>query len=90
MICRSKRLVPNCASREGQLEQAQRAQSERASRRTELETHLEELKQGTKRLEELREDERESLNALDKLRKAWPKPKPTLNQSCIQRRNAAS
>ena len=56
--------------REGQLEQAQRPQSERASRRAELKTDREELKQETKRLEELQEHERESLDALDKLRKA--------------------
>ena len=56
--------------REGQLEQAQRAQSARASRRAELKTDREELKQETKRLEELQENERESLDALDKLRQA--------------------
>ena len=56
--------------REGQLEQAQRAQSERASRRAELNTDQKELKQETERLEELREHERESLDSLNKLRKA--------------------
>ena len=55
--------------REGQLEQAQRAQTERASRRAELKTDREELNQETRRLQELQEQERESLAALDKLRK---------------------
>ena len=57
-------------NREGQLEQAQRAQSERASRRAELNTDREELKQETKRLKELQEHQRESLDALEKLRRA--------------------
>ena len=56
--------------REGQLEQAQRAQSERASRRAELKADRKELEQEIKRLEERQEHERESLDALDKLRKA--------------------
>ena len=56
--------------REGQLEQAQRARSERASRRAELKADRKELKQEIKRLEERQEHERESLGALDKLRKA--------------------
>ena len=56
--------------REGQLEQAQRAQSERASRRAELKADRGELEQEIKRLEERQEHERESLHALDKLRKA--------------------
>ncbi len=56
--------------RDGQLEQAQRAQSERASRRAELKADRKELEQEIKRLEERQEHERESLDALDKLRKA--------------------
>ena len=57
-------------NRQLQLDQAQRIQSERESRRTELKTDREKLKQQTNRLEELREHERESQVALDKLRKA--------------------
>ena len=56
--------------REGQFEQAQRAQSERASRRAELKTSQEGLRLETERLEELQERERESLAALDELRQA--------------------
>ena len=56
--------------REGQFEQAQRAQSERASRRAELKTNQEGLRLETERLEELQERERESLVALDELRQA--------------------
>ena len=56
--------------REGELEQAQRVQSERATRREELRTAQEELRQETERLEELQEQERESLAVLDELRQA--------------------
>ena len=56
--------------REGQLEQAQRAQSERKSRRGELKTALEELRRESERLEELQERERESQDALEELRQA--------------------
>ena len=55
---------------ERQSEQAERAQSERASRGAELETDQERLRQETERLEELQEHERESLAALDELRQA--------------------
>ena len=55
---------------EGQSEQARRAQSERASRRSELKSDQKKLEQETKRLEELQNLERESLDALEKLRKA--------------------
>ena len=55
-------------NRQGQLEQAQHAQSERASRRAGLNADREELMQETKRLTELQEHERESLAALDELR----------------------
>ena len=57
-------------NRQGQLEQAQRAKSERASRREELKTSQEQLRLETERLEELQQQERESLGALDKLRQA--------------------
>ena len=56
--------------REGQLEQTENAQSVRASRRAELKTNQEELRQEIERLEELEERERESLAALDELRQA--------------------
>ena len=56
--------------REGQLEQAQRVQSERATRREELRTAQEELRQETERQEGLQEQERESLTVLDELRQA--------------------
>ena len=55
---------------EVQLEQAQRVQSDRASRRAELKTDQERLRQETKRLEELQEQERESLASLEELRQA--------------------
>ena len=55
-------------NRQGQMEQAQRAQSERASRRADLNADREELMQETQRLTELQEHERESLAALDELR----------------------
>ena len=55
---------------EVQLEQAQRIQSDRASRRAELKTDQERLRQETKRLEELQEQERESLASLEELRQA--------------------
>ena len=57
-------------NRKGQMEQAQRAQSERASRREELITDQEKLGQESTRSEELQQHERESLAALDELRKA--------------------
>ena len=57
-------------NRQVQLEQAERAQSERASRRAELKTDQERLRQETERLGDLQEQERESLAALDELRKA--------------------
>ena len=50
---------------QGQLEQAEHAQSERASRRAELKADQEQLRQETERLEELQEHEGESLAALD-------------------------
>ena len=56
--------------REGQLEQAQRAQTERASRRAELRTDQAELRRERARLDDLQEQERESLAALDDLRQA--------------------
>ncbi len=56
--------------REGQLEQARRAQTERAARRAEVKSDREQLRQDCERLEQLQEYERESLDALDKLRKA--------------------
>lgn len=56
--------------RERQWEEAERAQSERASRRAELKTSREELRVEAERLEELQERERESLDALDELRQA--------------------
>ncbi len=55
---------------QGQLEQAEHAQSERASRRAELKADQEQLRQETERLEELQEHEGESLAALDELRQA--------------------
>ena len=55
---------------QGQLERAQRAQCERASWRKELETDQEQLRQETERLEELQQQERESLVALVGLRRA--------------------
>ena len=57
-------------NRQGQLEQAQRAQSDRASRREELKTDQEQLCQETERLEELQQQERESLIELGDLRQA--------------------
>ena len=57
-------------NRQVQLEQAQRAQYERASRRSEIKTDREQLRQESERLEELQEDERESLDALEELRNA--------------------
>ena len=54
--------------REGHLETTQRAQSERMSRRAQLESDRDLLKKESKRLEELQEQEQESLRALDKLR----------------------
>ena len=56
--------------RKGRLEEAERAQCERASRRAELKADQEELRQETERLEELQERERESVAALDDLRQA--------------------
>ena len=56
--------------REGQLEQAQRAQTERASRRAELRTDQEKLRRERARLDDLQEQERESLATLDDLRQA--------------------
>ena len=55
---------------EVQLEQTQRAQSDRTSRRAELKTDQERLRQETRRLEELQEQERESLASLEELRQA--------------------
>ena len=55
---------------QGQLEQAQGAQSERASQRAELKTEQEQLRQGTERLEELQQREREFLATLGELRQA--------------------
>ena len=57
-------------NRQGQLEQAQRVQSERASRRAELGADQEKLCQENERLAELQQQERESLAELDELRQA--------------------
>ena len=57
-------------NRHGQLEQAQRAQSERASRREELMADQEKLRLECARWEELQQRERESQAALDGRRKA--------------------
>ena len=55
---------------QGQLEQAERAEAERASRRAELKADQEKLRQDTERLEELQQHQRESSTALDELRQA--------------------
>ena len=55
---------------EVQLEQAQREQSDRASRRAELKTDQDRLRQETNRLEELQGQEQESSASLDELRQA--------------------
>ena len=60
-------------NRQGQLEQAQRVQSERTSWREELKTEQEQLRLETERLEELQQQERESLVVLDELRQAATK-----------------
>ena len=57
-------------NRQGQLEQAQQGQSERASRHAELKTDKEQLRQETERLDELQQQEQESLAALGELRQA--------------------
>ena len=57
-------------NREVQLEQAERAEAERASRRAELQADQEKLRQDTERLEELQEHERESSSVLGELRQA--------------------
>ena len=57
-------------NRQGQLERAQHAQCERASRRQELESDQEQLRQESEDLGELQRRERESLAELDELRKA--------------------
>ena len=55
---------------QGQLEQAERDQSDRASRRAELKADQEKLRQDTERLEELQQHQGESSDALDELRQA--------------------
>ena len=60
-------------NRQAQLEQAQRVQSERTSWREELKTEQEQLRLETERLEELQQQERESLILLDELRQAATK-----------------
>ena len=57
-------------NRQVQLKQAQRAQSERTSRRAEIKTDQDQLRQEGERLERLQEHERESLAALYELRQA--------------------
>ena len=57
-------------NRQGQLDRAQRAQSERASRRKELISDQEELRQQSERLEGLQQQERESQAALEERRQA--------------------
>ena len=57
-------------NRQGLLEQAQRAQSDRESRREALKNDQEKFIQERERLEELQQRERESLAALNELRKA--------------------
>ena len=57
-------------NRQGQLEQAERVQAERASRRAEFKTDQEKLRQDTERLEELQQHQQESSAALDELRQA--------------------
>ena len=53
-----------------QFEQAERAQTDRASRRAELKTDQEKLKQDTERLEERQQRQQESSAALDEFRQA--------------------